>query len=49
MEYLIMKEMGWSYRELLETPLEVVERIWRYMNTEAKFREREIRRGSRNA
>ncbi len=32
-----MKEMHWSYWELLETPSEVVDDIIRYMQTEAKF------------
>ena len=32
-----MKEMGWSYQELIETPAEVVSDIIRYMNTEARF------------
>ena len=32
-----MKEMGWSYQELMGTPAEVVADILRYLNTEAKF------------
>lgn len=36
-EYLIMKEMGWTYPQLMECPDEVVNNIVRYLNTEAKF------------
>ena len=36
-EYAVMKEMGWSYQELMECPAEVIRNIISYMNTEAKF------------
>lgn len=44
LEYRIMKEMGWSYRELRECPLEVVQDIIRFMNTEAKFNKSEAKK-----
>jgi hypothetical protein len=37
MEYQLMKEMHWTFWELVETPAEVVNAIIRYMNTEGKF------------
>ena len=36
-EYVLMKEMGWSYQQLMETPAEVIDGIIRFMNTESKF------------
>lgn len=44
-EYRIMKEMGWSYQQLQETPDKVVANIIRYMNTEAKYEKEQMRRG----
>lgn len=38
-----MKEMGWTYQELRDTPAEVVRDIVRYLNTEAKFSRRQMR------
>ncbi len=35
-DYQIMKQMGWSYQELMATPDSVVRDILRYMNTEGK-------------
>ena len=43
-EFVIMREMGWSYWELISTPYEVIENIWRFLNTEAKCREMEERK-----
>jgi len=37
LEYQIMKEMGWTYQELMECPLAVYTNILGYMNTEGKF------------
>lgn len=37
MDYLVMKEMGWSYEQLMECPNEVVNNIVRYLNTESRF------------
>jgi len=34
---MVMKEMGWSYQELMECPADVVYDIIRYINTERKF------------
>jgi len=36
-EYMVMKEMGWSYQDLQECPAEMVANIIRYLNTEAKY------------
>lgn len=36
-----MKQMGWTYEELLSTPNEVINNIIRYMNTEGKFNRKE--------
>jgi hypothetical protein len=36
-EYKIMKTMHWTYDELMNTPIEVVQKIIAYMNTEAKY------------
>jgi hypothetical protein len=34
--------MHWSWFELMATPVDVVEDIWRYMNTEAKYHNQQI-------
>ncbi len=39
-----MKHMGWSYDELKRTPAHVVERIWAFMQTEAKWEEIQLKR-----
>jgi len=43
-EFIIMREMGWTYWELMSTPYEVIQNIWRFMNTEAKYKEMEERK-----
>ena len=35
--YEVMKHMGWSWRDLQDTPWEVVVGIRRYMRTEARY------------
>jgi len=42
-DYQIMKEMGWTYQELMATPADVVQDIIRYMNTEAKFHQQKAK------
>jgi hypothetical protein len=42
-EYRVMKEMGWSYEELMACPRTVVGDIIRYMNTEGKFEQRKAK------
>ena len=37
MDFAVMREMGWSYQELMQCPAEVVANIIRYLNTEGKF------------
>lgn len=44
LEPQIMKEMGWSYRELCDCPLEIVDDIIRYMNTVAQFNKSEAKK-----
>ena len=36
-DYIVMKEMGWSWHELQACPQSVYMDIVRYLNTEAKF------------
>ena len=43
-EFQVMREMNWTYRELMETPVNVVTDIIRYLNTEAKFQKDQIKR-----
>ena len=38
-DYLIMREMHWTWGELMATPWEVVEDCWRFICTEAKYRQ----------
>ena len=42
-DYLVMKEMGWSYQDLQECPAEVVANIIRYLNTENKYYKQKAR------
>jgi len=42
-----MREMGWTWQELQNTPAVVVEQVWAYMQEEAKHREEEMRRMER--
>lgn len=44
-EYVVMREMGWSYQELMECPYKIVVNIIRYLNTEAKFYKRKVKHG----
>jgi hypothetical protein len=41
-DFLIMREMNWSWCELMTTPWEVVEDCWRYIQTEAKYRQHKM-------
>jgi len=43
-EYEVMKHMGWSWRDLQETPWQVVDGIRRFMRTEAKYQSMNERR-----
>lgn len=40
-EFTLMREMGWTYKQLSETPASIVEYALEFMNAEAKQRERE--------
>ncbi len=37
-DFLVMREMGWSWQELMAAPLHVVETIWAFMQEEAAHR-----------
>ncbi len=41
MDFVIMRDMGWTYAELMDTPAAVIHDIKRYMNTEGKYRQSE--------
>lgn len=43
-DFLIMREMRWNPQELMATDYDIVDSVWRYMNTEAKYREIEAKR-----
>jgi len=42
-EYQVMKEFGWTYQELQETPAEVIWDIIRYINTEGKYNKQQVK------
>ena len=42
--YLIMKHMGWTWKELCDTPWEVVNSCWSYSQTEAIYERQELER-----
>lgn len=43
-EFQVMREMGWTYKELMETPASVVVDIVRYLNTEGKYQKDQMKR-----
>lgn len=43
-EFQVMREMGWTYRELMETPASVVADIICFLNTEGKHQQEQIKK-----
>ena len=45
MEFQIMREMHWSWSDLMATPYEVVLNTWKMLSTEARFIESKSKEG----
>lgn len=39
LDYMLMKEMNWSYTDLLNTPVKVIEAIWKILELQAEHRD----------
>ena len=42
-DFQVMREMGWTYKELIDTPASVVTDIIRYLNTENKYQKVQLK------